>query len=104
VVTNRIFSVTMLLSEQGRLFSSQERIVRPLLLAAKKQAGAVGMVSGAEFDRTTGCVTLQPGKPATVVFLVSDESCASLRVVILDPSTDAELYRSPADIPVRFGV
>jgi hypothetical protein len=24
--------------------------------------------------------------------------------VILDPATDAELYRSPTDIPIRFGV
>jgi hypothetical protein len=28
----------------------------------------------------------------------------ALRVVVQDPATDAELYRSPADIPVRFGV
>ena len=53
----------------------------------------------------TGTVTLQPGKPVTVGFLLSDDSvgrrCA---IVVQDPATDAELYRSPADIPVRLGV
>jgi hypothetical protein len=78
--------------------------VRPLLMAAGKQVGAVGMAVDALFDRTTGCVTLEPNKPVTVAFLLSDESAASLRVVVQDPTTDAELYRSPTDIPVRLGV
>ena len=47
---------------------------------------------------------LEPDKPVTVAFLLSDESAASLRVVVQDPATDAELYRSPSDIPVRLGV
>jgi hypothetical protein len=62
------------------------------------------MVTDAELDRTAGCIKLQAGKPATVAFLLSDESVASLRVVVQDPTTDAELYRSPNDIPVRLGV
>ena len=33
--------------------------------------------------------------------LVRDPS-ASLRVIVQDPTTDAELYRSPAEIPVRL--
>ena len=49
-------------------------------------------------------MTLEPNKPVTVAFLLSDESAASLRVVVQDPTTDAELYRSPTDIPVRLGV
>lgn len=47
---------------------------------------------------------LQPNKPITVAFLLSDESAASLRVVVQDPTTDVELYRSPTDIPVRLGM
>ena len=53
------------------------------------------MAIDAELDRATGCVKLQPGKPITVAFLLSDESAASIRVVVQDPTTDAELYRSP---------
>jgi hypothetical protein len=98
-ITNRIFTVGL----QGDL-GSGEQLVRPLLMASGKQVGAVGMAIDAEFDRATGCVKLQPGKPITVAFLLSDESVASLRVVVQDPTIDADLYRSPNDIPVRLGV
>jgi hypothetical protein len=33
---------------------------------------------------------------------LSDESVPALRVVVQDPATDAELYRSTAEIPVRL--
>jgi hypothetical protein len=36
--------------------------------------------------------------------LLTDENVASVRVVVQDAATDAELYRSPGDIPVRLGV
>jgi PglZ domain len=98
-ITNRIFTVGL----QGDLLSG-EQLVRPLLMSAGKQVGAVGMAIDAELDRATGCVKLQPGKPITVAFLLSDESAAFLRVVVQDPTTDADLYRSPTDIPVRLGV
>jgi hypothetical protein len=49
-------------------------------------------------------VTLQPDTPITVGFLLSDDSVTSLRVVVQDPATDADLFRSPADIPVRLGM
>jgi hypothetical protein len=103
-VTNRIFSVTIQLNGKNLSLFSNELIVRPLLVSAGKQVGSVGMAIDGDFDRTTGCVTLQAGKPVTVAFLLSDESTPSLRIVVQDPTTDAELYRSPTDIPVRLGV
>lgn len=103
-VTNRIFSVTLQLGGQNLSLFSSATVVRPLLMSSGKQVGAVGMAIDAELDRATGCVNIQPGKPITVAFLLSDESAASLRVVVQDPTTDAELYRSPTDIPVRLGV
>jgi hypothetical protein len=103
-VTNRIFSVTLQLGGQNLSLFSSAMVVRPLLMTSGKQVGAVGMAIDADLDRATGCVTLQAGKPITVAFLLSDESAASLRVVVQDPATDAELYRSPTDIPVRLGV
>ena len=103
-VTNRIFSVTIQLDGKNLSLFSNELLVRPLLISAGKQVGGVGMAIDGDFDRATGCVKLQPGKPVTVAFLLSDESSPSLRVVIQDPTTDAELYRSPTDIPVRLGV
>jgi hypothetical protein len=103
-VTNRIFSVTIQLDGKALSLFSKELVVRPLLISSGKQVGGVGMAIDAELDRATGCVKLQPGKPVTIAFLLSDESVPSLRLVVQDPTTDAELYRSPTDIPVRLGV
>jgi hypothetical protein len=103
-VTNRIFSVTLELGGPSLSLFSSSMLVRPLLMSSGRQVGAVGMAIEGELDRATGCVMLQTGKPATVAFLLSDESIPALRVVVQDPATDAELYRSPADIPVRLGV
>jgi len=103
-VTNRIFSVTIQLDAKNLSLFARELVVRPLLISGGKQVGGAGMVTDAELDRATGCLKLQTGKPVTVAFLLSDENIHSLRVVVQDPSTDAELYRSPNDIPVRLGV
>ena len=103
-VTNRIFSVTIQLDGKNLSLFSTELVVRPLLISAGKQVGGVGMAIEGNFDRATGCVKLSAGKLVTVAFLLSDESAPSLRIVIQDPTTDAELYRSPTDIPVRLGV
>jgi len=100
-VTNRIFSVSLQLGQSLALFSSS-LLVRPMLLSGGRQVGTVGMVVGGERDPATGCVTLQPGKPVTVAFLLTDDSVPSLRVVVQDPASDADLYRSSADIPVRL--
>lgn len=103
-ITNRIFSVMFTFGDKQMMLGATGILVRPLLMAAGKQVGVVGMAVDAQFDRATGCVKLEPNKPVTVAFLLSDESAASLRVVVQEPTTDAELYRSPNEIPVRLGV
>lgn len=103
-VTNRIFSVTLAFAEKQMVLGATGMVVRPVLVSAGKQVGAVGMAIDAELDRATGCVKLEANRPITVAFLLSDEGTTSLRVVVQDPTSDAELYRSPADIPVRLGV
>jgi hypothetical protein len=103
-VTNRIFSVSLELGGQNLSLFASSMVVLPMLMAAGKQVGYVGMAVDADLDRTTGCVKLQPGKVTTVAFRLTDESAPSLRVVVQDPANDAELYRSPAEIPVRLGV
>ena len=62
------------------------------------------MADGAELDVATGCVRLDAANAVTVWFRLSDDEVDAVRIVVLDPATDAELYRSPADIPVRLGV
>jgi hypothetical protein len=103
-VTNRIFSVTLKLGGQNLSLFASGMVVRPLLMSAGRQVGTVGMALGAELNRATGCVTLQPDVPISVGFLLSDDSVPSLRVVVQDPATDADLFRSPTDIPVRLGM
>jgi hypothetical protein len=103
-VTNRIFSVTFTYGAKQMLLGATDIQVRPLLMAAGKQVGSVGMAVDAQFDRSTGTVNLEPNKAVTIAFILNDESATSLRVVVQDPTTDAELYRSPSDIPVRLGV
>lgn len=103
-VTNRIFSVTLTFGGKQMMLDAGGTVVRPMLMSAGRQVGTVGMAVDAELDRATGCVKLEPNKPVTVAFLLSDESVTSLRVVVQDPTTDAELYRSPIDIPIRLGL
>lgn len=104
VLATRIFSVTFTYGAKQLLLGATGIQVRPLLMSEGRQVGSVGMALDAQFDRTTGTVTMEPNKPVTVAFLLSDESVSTLRVVVQDPTTDAELYRSPADIAVRLGM
>ena len=62
------------------------------------------MAIGAELDQAAGTLALVPGTPVTIGFMLTDDAVGSVRLVILDPATDAELYRSPHDIPVNLGV
>ena len=103
-VTNRIFSVTLQLGGKNLSLFATSLVVRPMLMSVGKQVGGVGMAVDAEVDRATGCIEIQPGQPVTVAFLLTDESAASLRIVVQDPVNDAELYRSSTDIAVRLGM
>lgn len=102
-VTNRIFTVVVRLGGADVSMFGGSMAVRPLLVSAGRQVGGVGMVVGAELDKT-GCVALEPNRATTLAFRLSDESVESLRIIIQDPTTDAELYRSAGEIPVRLGV
>jgi hypothetical protein len=103
-ITNRIFTVTIQVGGANLALFANATTVRPLLLSAGKQVGKACLAIDAEFDAATGWVKLQPNKPATVAFQLSDDTVKSLYVVVQDPATDAELYRSPSEIPVRLGV
>jgi hypothetical protein len=106
LVTNRIFSVTFQLGGAQLTLGNDSRVVKPLLVAKGRQVGAAAMTNDpADLDRTTGQVTLHLGTPVTVAFLLTDaeHEILALRVVVQDPVTDAELYRSP-EIPLKLGV
>ncbi len=98
VITNRIFTVKL------RFAGMYPPPVRPVLITDGREAGTVQLAPGAQLDRSTGIVTLAAGETATLGFVLEDDTAPSVRVVVIDPSSDAELYRSPADIPVQLGV
>ena len=99
-ITNRIFSAKLSLAS----LASDTVPVRPVLIAEDSQVGAVGMAVGADFDRATGTVFVAPGTEVIVGFVLDDDEVSSVKIVVLDPATDAELYRSPTALPVRLGV
>jgi hypothetical protein len=103
-ITNRIFTVTLSLGSGQMMLGTAGTAVRAMLISDGNQVGAVGMAAGAEFDRATERIQLEPGQSTTVGFQLTDDTADSLQIVVLDPETDAELYRSRTKIPVRLGV
>ena len=103
-ITNRIFSATIQLGGPTMTMFSGPTVVQPMLVAAGRQVGRVAMAVGAELDSTTGTLVLNPGAPINVGFMLTDDGVGSIRLVVIDPATDAELYHSPHDIPVNLGV
>ena len=55
------------------------------------------MAVGADLDAAAGTLTLEPGVTVSVGFMLTDDSVSAVRLVVLDPATDAELYRSSHD-------
>ena len=77
----------------------------PLLLSGDKKAGGLFGIHGqGAADRVAGTVQIPPGGTVTVAMLLTDDTVTSVTLVMQDPVTDAELYRSANDIPVRLGV
>ena len=101
-VTNRIFSVEIGLGgTTGNLFQ-EARKVRPLAIHENRQVAAAKMTATGQIE--DGIVTVEPGKPVNVAFLLTDDQVPALRIQVLDADTDAVLYTSPKDIAVRLGV
>ena len=101
IITAQALSAQLQLGGANLALFTNALSVRPLLMAGDRQVGQVGMAIDAQV--VGGCVTLTPGKTLTVMFLLADPTVASVRIVVQDPATDAELCLS-AEIPVRLGV
>jgi hypothetical protein len=98
-ITNRAFSVNLTLA----VFRLEPATFRVVLLSGGEQVGEAGMVVGAELNRDTGIVTMQPGTEASVGVMLTREECETVRIVVQDPATDAVLGQS-VEIPVRLGI
>jgi hypothetical protein len=98
-VTNRIFTVELAL---GSGLFAEPRKVRPQAVAGGHQVALAKMTGSGPIE--AGEVVVEPGKPVTVAFLLIKDDIPALRIQVLDADTDATLYLSPKDIPVRLGV
>jgi hypothetical protein len=100
-LTNRTFEVRLLLA--GGLFAGAEVPLRVVLLADGEQVGQAGMAIGARLDRETGLLHVTPNSEARVGLMLLRDDCASTRVVVVDPFTDAVLAQSAA-LPVSLAI
>ena len=100
-IANRI--ITFGLSLQQDLFSSEEIVVRPVLLSSGQHVGHVDMALDAEFDSLTHCVKLKPGSSCTVGIQLLRDDIHHVEIVVLDPDSDCVLAKS-SKIPVRLGI
>ena len=100
-VTNRTFGVRLLLA--GDLFEAAEVPMRVVLLADGEQVGQAGMAIGARLDRDTGLLYVTRNTEASVGLMLLRDDCTSVRVVVVDPLTDAELAQSSA-LPVSLAM
>ena len=69
-----------------------------------KLFGAMPSKGTATVDRETSTVTLGPDSSAVLGLLLTDDTVREVRLALLDPATDAEIYRSREAIPVKLGV
>jgi hypothetical protein len=101
-VTNRIFTVRIELGGNAKNLFENARKLRPLVLSGDKPVARAAIATGATLE--DGRLSLSPGVQATVAFMLTDDEVKTVRIQVLDAETDAVLYLSPKDIPVRLGV
>ena len=100
-ITNRIFGVRIFLA--GDLFRTEPEAVRVVLISGNEQVGRAGMAIGGDLDRASGILQVNPNSEASVGMMLTRDDCDSVRVVVLDPVTDAVLDQSD-ELPVKLGI
>ena len=100
-VTNRTFGIRVFVS--GDLLSVQPVAVRVVLFSGNEQVGQAGMAIGGYLDPASGILEVNPNSEASVGMMLTRDDCDSVRVVILNPATDAVLDQSE-DLPVKLGI
>jgi hypothetical protein len=101
-ITNRIFSIQIALSSSAGGLFAQPRRVRPLAVAGSRLVAVTKMTTTGPVE--DGEVVIEPGKVVTVGLILTDDMIEALRFQVLDADTDAILYESPKDIPVRLAM
>ncbi|RBP18151.1 PglZ domain-containing protein [Roseiarcus fermentans] len=97
-VTNRIFSIEIALGSAADLFA-QPRRVRPVATVGNRQVAVAKMTMAGPVE--DGEVLIGPKDPVAVGLILTDDTIPALRIQVFDAETDAVLYESPQDVPVR---
>jgi len=100
-VTNRTFGLK--LAAVGDLLATEPLSLRVLLISGAQEVGRAGMAVGGTFERDTGTLLLAPGAEASVGMMLTHDTCASLRILVLDARTDGVLAQS-AELAVKLGI
>jgi hypothetical protein len=102
-ITNRTFGIRVWVPAD--LFVVDAVKIRVVLISNNEQVGQAGMAVSAELDRNSdkGELLIKPGIEASVGLMLKRDDCATVRVVIQDPTTDAIIDQSK-EIPVSLGV
>jgi hypothetical protein len=100
-VTNRTFGLK--LAAAGDLLATEPLVLRVLLMSGAEEVGRAGMSVGGVFDRGKGTLTLELGAEASLGMMLTNDTCQSLRVVVLDARTDGVLAESD-ELAVKLGI
>lgn len=100
-LTNRTFGVRVLVV--GDLFTTDPVALRVVLVSGNEQVGQAGMAIGGDLDRSSGVLHVSPNSEANVGMMLTRDDCTTVRVVVLDPATDAVLDQSD-ELPVKLGI
>ena len=100
-ITNRTFGVRVLVV--GDLFTNEPVALRVVLVSGDEQVGQAGIAIGGDLDRSSGILHVSPNADANVGMMLTRDDCASVRVLVLDPATDAVLDQSD-ELPVKLGI
>ena len=100
-LTNRTFGVRVLVF--GDLFTDEPVALRVVLVSGNEQVGQTGMAIGGDLDRSSGTLHVSPNSEASLGMMLTRDDCTSVRVVVLDPATDAVFDQSDK-LPVKLGI
>lgn len=104
-ITNRTFAVQVRVRGQLDLWGGTDETVatRVILVSDGEQVGQAGLALGGDLDRAAGVLEVSSGQEATVGMMLNRDDVQWLRIVVLDPSSDAVLDQTD-EIPVNLGI
>ncbi len=105
-LTNRTFGMRVVTAPN--LFADEPVSVRLVLVAGGLEVGRCGMSVDADFDRSSGVLTVRPGQVANIAMIltqdrIDNEPVAKIRILAQDPVSDAVLAQSD-EINVKLGM